>query len=265
VFSLNTESGQSFIKEITKLQYTWAEVIYQKCNLDIELLSEFINKSEYLLRDGALINTSRKDRINMLQDIVKLLEVHQPKFRDDLINLKSRYDKFYEVLTRGNDFDLLQWAKDEKISPILIGQLIEWILRPERMALGKIIQPLFQKNSNWEKQSCPICGEQADLAILLKENGERHLGCSCCQIKWRYPRLKCISCENTNPETLKYYFVEEAPEQQIHYCESCKSYLKTVDYRFINEKFEDLLLLNYMTAHLDVLAEKNGLRTRNFN
>lgn len=265
MLSLSTIEGRQFLKELTKSQSAWADIIFKNSDIDPQLLDDTLKKSQPLLVKGPLNYVSKQNMIKIVQDIVGLVEAYQPEFKEDLARLKSRYEEFYGLTTKGSEFDLLQWANKHTISPMMLGQLIDWSLRPKKMALAKIVQPLVFGKVDWESQNCPICGEPADIAILLKENGERNLGCSCCQITWRYARLKCISCENTNPESLKYYFVEEAPEQQIHYCQACNSYLKTIDYRFANEKLDDLMLLNYMTVHLDVLAEKNGLGSRNFN
>lgn len=259
MLSLTTLNGQKFIKELTKVQISWAEIIIQNYDVDHHYLDKLINEAQHLLLEDTLINISKQHVVNITMDIVKLLEIHQPKFKGDLLLLANKYDEFYEILLNGDDLSLLKWADKSNISPILIGYILDWILRPEKMALGKIVQPLLNDIKSWKSNCCPICNEPADIALLLKENGERHLGCSCCQVTWRYPRLVCAFCEEANPENLRYYFVEDAPEQQIHYCESCGNYLKTFDYRFTCEKPADLMLLNYMTAHLDVLAEQKGL------
>lgn len=259
MLSLNTMEGQEFLQELTKSQLAWADIISQNYDVDKYHLDRITKNARHLLADGPLIKVSKQHFINITMDMVKLLDIYQPRFKGELNILAGKYDKFYKTVLSGNELALLQWAEKFNISPILMGYLIDWILRPEKMALGKFVQPVLNENAIWTSNCCPICNEQADIALLMKETGERHLGCSCCQVTWRYPRLVCTYCENANPETLRYYFVEDAPEQQIHYCESCGNYLKTFDYRLTDEKPADLMLLNYMTAHLDVLAEHKGL------
>lgn len=259
MFSLTTLNGHNFIRELAYVQSSWAEVLLKSCDVDYQRLEKTINDSRHLISGEPLINISKQYFMKLTQDIVKLLKKHQPKFKGDLLLLGKRYDEFYETLLTGDELTVLQWAEKSNISPIMIGYLTDWVLRPEKLALGKIVQPLIHDKCNWQSNCCPVCNEETDIAILLKENGERHLGCSCCNVTWRYPRLLCALCETTSPAAMKYYFMEDAREQQIHYCESCGNYMKTIDYRYTDEKHEDLTVLNYMTAHLDVLAEQKGL------
>lgn len=262
MFTKNTAKSQEFLKELAILQNEWAEVLLRNFNIDYQLLEARVQSWEPILDETSLnLNTPKNFIINIIQDTVGLVETYQPKFKNDLAQLKDKNEELYEIIINGDEATLVSWSKVNKVSPQLAGQLIDWILRPKRMALGQLIQPILKGDG--ERNCCPVCGEEADLAFLQKENGERHLGCSGCQVNWKYPRMKCSSCGNTAPETLKYFFVEEAPEQQVHYCQVCNNYLKTFDYRFTKENFKDFFILNLMTLHLDVLAEEKCLGIKN--
>lgn len=263
MLNFNNSETHEFLQELSKCQARWAELIHKKYPTDVNEFIESLKTSRYFLCNMPIKRFSKSTLRKILTEIVDLLAKYKPKLSKDALPLVANFDQVYKILAKGSEGDLVEWTTQQQLSPLVVGQIIDWSLRPKKMALGKIVQPLLDDKSNsnlhWDNSFCPICGEQSDIAILSKPNGERHLACSCCQLTWVYPRLQCLSCKNTDPHGLKYYFVEDAPEQQIHYCEACSSYIKTIDYRLSNEKVEDLKSLDYIMAHLDIIAEQQGL------
>ncbi|MDO5043681.1 MAG: formate dehydrogenase accessory protein FdhE [Coriobacteriia bacterium] len=80
---------------------------------------------------------------------------------------------------------------------------------------------------------CPVCGSQAALAIQtegsLSEGSPKMLWCSTCHFKWRYSRVKCEVCGNTNQHQLHYLYDSADAAHKIHICEKCGSAFPVYD------------------------------------
>ena len=111
----------------------------------------------------------------------------------------------------------------------------------------------------WERSLCPVCGSSPNLAILLGEEGQRHLVCSMCLHHWPVHRLVCISCGNKDEKQLRYIFVEESDPYRIDICDHCRSYIKTIDSRRWKKDMKIFPRIErVVTIYLDLLAEKEG-------
>ena len=78
---------------------------------------------------------------------------------------------------------------------------------------------------------CPHCGRKPSGGVLrpLGEGGQRSLICSFCLGEWKFRRMVCAACGEETPDKLAVYTAEELPHVRVEACESCKSYIKTVD------------------------------------
>jgi FdhE protein len=116
----------------------------------------------------------------------------------------------------------------------------------------------------WDKGYCPICGSHPLMGELRGEEGTRFWTCSFCGHRWRGRRLMCPFCENTDHQTLRYFYTEKEKAYRIDICDKCKSYIKTVDSRQLADEIfppvEDI-----GTLHLDILAAGKGFKRETFN
>jgi FdhE protein len=108
------------------------------------------------------------------------------------------------------------------------------------------------------KSHCPVCGSLPSLSLLKGEEGKRYLLCSCCGYQWRADRLSCPVCNNTDQGSLQYFCGEGEDACRIDLCDTCHHYIKTIDYRSLEES--DPSLEDLATLHLDVLAAQKGYR-----
>jgi FdhE protein len=78
---------------------------------------------------------------------------------------------------------------------------------------------------------CPLCGSQPQLGVLRPEGDgtSRSLVCSLCATEWRFGRLLCPACGESSETHLAIYIAEEWPQVRVEACETCRSYIKTVD------------------------------------
>jgi FdhE protein len=116
----------------------------------------------------------------------------------------------------------------------------------------------------WDKGYCPICGSQPLMGELRGEEGKRIWTCSFCGTQWQGKRVMCPFCENTDRESLRYFYTEKEKAYRIDICDKCKRYIKTVDSRKLAGDIF-LPVEDIGTLHLDILAAEKGFRRETFN
>ena len=126
--------------------------------------------------------------------------------------------------------------------------------------LGPIVLAFarWRDDERWLRNYCPTCGEAPAMGQLVgKDPGRlRLLSCGCCGTRWRYRRTGCPFCERTDDHRLAVVGVEGESGLRIDYCDRCRGYLKTYD----GEGSESVLLADWTSLHLDLLARDRGLK-----
>jgi FdhE protein len=81
------------------------------------------------------------------------------------------------------------------------------------------------------RSRCPFCGALPLVGVLRREGdgAKRSLLCSLCRTEWDYPRIACPACEEYREERLCVYTVQRFDCVRVEACETCRSYLKTID------------------------------------
>ena len=74
--------------------------------------------------------------------------------------------------------------------------------------------------------------------------------------RWRYRRTGCPFCDAQDEHRLAVVAVEGEAGLRIDYCDACSGYLKTYD----GEGSESVLLADWTSLHLDVIARDRGLK-----
>jgi FdhE protein len=113
-------------------------------------------------------------------------------------------------------------------------------------------------SETWLKGYCPICGSPPSLSLLKEEVGKRSLLCSFCGYQWRIDRIFCPFCNNKDQGSLRYFCGEGEETHRIDLCDKCHQYIKTIDYRNLQES--DPALEDLATFHLDLLATQKGYK-----
>lgn len=125
-------------------------------------------------------------------------------------------------------------------------------LRPVVEAFGR-----WRDEDRWLRRYCPTCGALPSMAQIAGVDPARHrlLCCGCCGSRWRYRRMQCPFCEN-DAHRLTGIKIEGEGGLRIDHCEACRAYLKT--YEGMGQ--ETLLLADWTSLHLDLLAHERGLK-----
>ena len=123
------------------------------------------------------------------------------------------------------------WQADEdgllSLSPA--ESLLAWIfLQPygEYLADYTVHPPLHETPT-----VCPFCSTAPQVGVLRPEGdgGKRSLICALCAQEWTFRRLVCAHCGEEDIQKLAVYSTEQLPYVRVEACDTCHTYLKTVD------------------------------------
>jgi FdhE protein len=78
---------------------------------------------------------------------------------------------------------------------------------------------------------CPLCAGQPYMGVLRQEgdSGKRFLVCSFCSQEWEFRRILCPTCGENDEPKLPVYVPEQFPHLRVEACDTCKSFLRTID------------------------------------
>jgi FdhE protein len=107
--------------------------------------------------------------------------------------------------------------------------LLAWaFLQPYAELLADQTQPLEIHDT---PLLCPLCAAPPQVGVLrpLGDGGKRSLICSLCATEWDFRRIVCPACGEENVDKLPIYFAENLDSLRVEACDTCHSYIKTVD------------------------------------
>jgi len=81
--------------------------------------------------------------------------------------------------------------------------------------------------------ACPFCGGLpwvASRRVLPESHGaQRSLVCALCAGVWEFPRVRCPSCGEADPEKLPVFHDPQNAAVRVEACDTCKRYVKSID------------------------------------
>ena len=141
--------------------------------------------------------------------------------------------------------------------------LVDYATRPALRAGARAVRELVAK-SRWHRGTCPACGSPPLLAELRgggtsgTAEHERLLRCGRCLSAWSFPRLRCVSCGETNHRQLAYlHGAGEDSYRRAEVCSTCRGYLKSIAVLAPLDHYQ-LLSADFTTAALDLAALERG-------
>ena len=115
--------------------------------------------------------------------------------------------------------------------------------------------------SSWSEGRCFECGAPPGVAVLrdlADALGSRSLVCSLCATEWRFTRLTCPHCGETEADRLLVHTAESVAHVRVDECRTCERYHKTVDLRVQGNAVP--VVDELATVELDLWAQDRGLR-----
>lgn len=113
-------------------------------------------------------------------------------------------------------------------APAGLDQVLVLALRPFLARCAEALTPQVDLAS-WNYGHCPICGWEADFAVITP-SADRRLFCGRCVAQWSFAPLTCPFCANDD-RTLITSFATRDGRYRVYACDVCRRYLKAYDAR----------------------------------
>jgi FdhE protein len=105
---------------------------------------------------------------------------------------------------------------------------------------------------------CPFCNRKPGLGVLRQQGdgGRRSLLCGFCLAEWEFRRIICPGCGEENHSKLPVYTAETFPHIRVEGCDSCRTYIKSID--LTKNGLADPLVDELASVPLDLWAQERG-------
>jgi hypothetical protein len=149
----------------------------------------------------------------------------------------------------------------EEFEPLRRFELTEETLRGSSEEAKFFARVLLQARAEPAEENgakCPSCGSKPVAGVMRGEGdgAKRALICSICALEWPYRRLICANCGEEDKEKLPVYVAEQIPHVRVEACDTCRTYLKSVD--LTKDGFALPEVDEIATVALNVWAEEHG-------
>lgn len=171
----------------------------------------------------------------------------------------TEIEQMLRAWLKGDSVAIDQFANNFNLPLDVLYVLIRYSLLPTLYEYTKEFEQTKVFNEEeWMKDYCPVCGDQHGLAEFRGSERFRHFRCLSCAGDWVFWRIACPHCDNRDHEKLSTLFIqEEKGSFQIDTCEECHGYVKGIN-KLDPSSPLFLLLDDFATFHLDLLAEEKG-------
>ncbi len=112
---------------------------------------------------------------------------------------------------------------------------------------------------------CPSCGSNPIVGVLRPEGdaARKSLICMLCSHEWAFRRIYCPSCGEERESHMAFYSAPEIPHVRVDVCDTCHTYLKSVD---LTKTGLAVPVVDELAAlPLDLWALENGYRKLQMN
>jgi FdhE protein len=196
---------------------------------------------------------------DLLQALCRIAVECESELAGAARTLSSRPDRagaLFDPFLKARDLEVAAAAEEMGVEPKALGFFLYHALRPSLRGCAVQLAEFLEPEPSGEQGYCPVCGSPPALGWLQGE-GQRFLFCSFCWHKWPLNRALCPFCGSRDPQGLLYLYSEEEKEYRLDACDSCRTYIKTVDTRVIDRRTYPALE-QIASLHLDLKAAEAG-------
>jgi len=200
-------------------------------------------------------------------------DLHRELGAEELSELRSRLSSFLSMAEKHGPQKLAELAgelstRDEASQTALLSS--SWISHSSSdvktiMAL-LFLQPYAELLRSRAKPAksfhtyaiCPFCNRKPGFGVMrqMGDGAARSLVCSFCLAEWEFRRLVCPGCGEENDRKLSVFTANEFDYMRVECCESCKTYMKTID--LTRNGNAEPLVDELASAPLDLWAREQG-------
>lgn len=105
---------------------------------------------------------------------------------------------------------------------------------------------------------CAFCNRKPSFGVMrqMGDGASRSLACSFCLNEWEFRRIVCPGCGEENERKISVFAAEDFPHIRVEGCETCKTYVKTID--LTKDGHAEPLVDELASAPLDLWAREHG-------
>jgi formate dehydrogenase maturation protein FdhE len=131
--------------------------------------------------------------------------------------------------------------------------LIHNVFKPLMVFLRKSSGFKLESDEDWLENHCPFCGYLPGMGkIVGSKDNQRILSCALCENEWKFVRVTCTFCGNSEQKEQGYFEFTENPVYRVYYCNQCKSYIKSINLpKSMEDGGFDLHVEDILTTYLD--------------
>ncbi|WP_419785434.1 formate dehydrogenase accessory protein FdhE [Pseudodesulfovibrio sp.] len=162
--------------------------------------------------------------------------------------------ELFERFMRDDHAFFAPWAERTHGAPKTLSFLAFAALSPSIEAAADELADKLPEMKVPAVGTCPLCGSLPLISSLEQTEGFRRATCSFCRHDYRIKRIACPVCGEEDQKKLTFFTVDEEPGFRVDVCETCKTYVKTLDFRKLDRiaipVLDDLdsLALDYVAA-----------------
>jgi FdhE protein len=139
-------------------------------------------------------------------------------------------------------------------APAGLDQVLVLALRPFLARCAESLTPQVDLAS-WNHGHCPICGWEADFAVITP-GADRRLFCGRCVAQWAFAPLTCPFCANDDRALITSFATRDG-RYRVYACDVCRRYLKAYDARHAQRPVM-VVVDTIATLPLDAAAMQRG-------
>jgi formate dehydrogenase accessory protein FdhE len=113
--------------------------------------------------------------------------------------------------------------------------------------------------------TCPLCGGKPIVGVLRSEGdgARKSLICMLCAHEWAFRRIYCPACGEEREPQMAFYSAPEIAHVRVDVCDSCHTYLKSVD--LTKTGLAVAVVDDLATIPLDLWAREHGYEKLQLN
>jgi formate dehydrogenase accessory protein FdhE len=142
-------------------------------------------------------------------------------------------------------------------------RLLAWIfLQPYAEYLAAHREPTIVDGT---PSTCPLCGGKPIVGVLRSEGdgAKKSLICMLCAHEWSFRRIYCPACGEEREPQMAFYSAPEIAHVRVDVCDTCHTYLKTIDLTKIGLAVP--IVDELATIPLDLWAREHGYQKLQIN